>query len=444
MRLTLDECGILPRHAVLAALSGGADSVVLLHLLCAARREGRIARVAAAHLHHGLRGAAADEDAAFCAELCRRWDVPFLMGRADVRAAADERGLSLEAAAREERYAFLRDAAHRLGADCVATGHHMDDQAETVLLHLLRGSGLAGLCGMRPRTGDIARPLLAERRAGIEAYAVENGLTWRTDLTNDSPDMLRNRVRHELLPLLVSLNPAAVERLASTAQLLRQDEAFLSSLAAGALGEAAADGGGYGRAALLALDGSVRSRALKRLLLAAQPDGVQRRDVERLDALLTAQTGTRIELRGGRAAWVDSRALHVGLPPQRAAFEAPLAVPGVTRTPAGAFLAHEDGVTRPQSAREACIDLDALPPDALVRTRRPGDRFRPLGAPGARRLSDVMTDRKLPRFERDIPLLCSGGEVLWMPGYTIAERLRITPQTKRILHIIYEEDGSNG
>lgn len=328
MRLTLDECGILPRHAVLAALSGGVDSVVLLHLLCAARREGRIARVAAAHLHHGLRGAAADEDAAFCAELCRRWDVPFLMGRADVRAAADERGLSLEAAAREERYAFLRDAAHRLGADCIATGHHMDDQAETVLLHLLRGSGLAGLCGMRPRTGDIARPLLAERRAGIEAYAVENGLTWRTDLTNDSPDMLRNRVRHELLPLLVSLNPAAVERLASTAQLLRQDEAFLSSLAAGALREAAADGGGYGRAALLALDGSVRSRALKRLLLAAQPDGVQRRDVERLDALLTAQTGTRIELRGGRAAWVDSRALHVGLPPQRAAFEAPLAVPG--------------------------------------------------------------------------------------------------------------------
>ena len=101
MRLTLDECGILPRHAVLAALSGGVDSVVLLHLLCAARREGRIARVAAAHLHHGLRGAAADEDAAFCAELCRRWDVPFLMGRADVRAAADERGLSLEAAARE-------------------------------------------------------------------------------------------------------------------------------------------------------------------------------------------------------------------------------------------------------------------------------------------------------------------------------------------------------
>ena len=140
MRLTLDECGILPRHAVLAALSGGVDSVVLLHLLCAARREGRIARVAAAHLHHGLRGAAADEDSAFCAELCRRWDVPFLMGRADVRAAAHERGLSLEAAAREERYAFLRDAAHRLGADCIATGHHMDDQAETVLLHLLRGS----------------------------------------------------------------------------------------------------------------------------------------------------------------------------------------------------------------------------------------------------------------------------------------------------------------
>ena len=188
----------------------------------------------------------------------------------------------------------------------------------------------------------------------------------------------------------------------------------------------------------------MRSRVCKALLLEAQDGDVEQRDVARLDALLAAQTGTKIELRGGRAAWVDAVALHVGALPAPLAFSVPLAVPGVTHTPAGSFYAAVDGCGRPDGANEACIDLDALPSDAVARTRRPGDRFHPLGAPGMRKLSDVMTDRKLPRFLRDIPLLCSGAEVLWMPGYTVSERLRITPQTKRILHMIYQEGRDNG
>lgn len=442
MRLMLEECGLLPQHAVLVGLSGGADSVVLLHALCRSCEAGRISGVMAAHLHHGLRGADADADAAFCEALCREWGVPFVGGRADVRAVAAGRGLSLEAAAREVRYAFLRDAAARLNADCIAVAHHMDDQAETILLHLLRGSGLTGLAGMRPRTEKIVRPLLGVRRNEIEAYARENGLAFCTDATNASDAMMRNRVRHELLPLLRSFNPRIVERLAATATLLAQDADCLDTLAEAALG-AAAETGCIGRQALLALADAVRSRVLKRLLLDAQGGDVERRDVERLDALLRAQTGTRIELRGGAVAWVDGGSLYVGRPAQEIAFEVPFCTAGTTVTPAGIFFAAEDGQIRPASACEACIDLDALPGDAVVRTRRQGDRFRPLGAPGGRKLSDVMIDRKIPRFGRGVPLLCSGCQVLWMPGYTIAESLRITPHTKRILHIIFEEDTGN-
>lgn len=442
MRLMLEECGLLPQHAVLGGLSGGVDSVVLLHLLCGLRDQGRLSAVMAAHLHHGLRGADADADAAFCQALCDAWDVPFVCGRAEVRAVAAEKGLSLEAAAREERYAFLTRAAAQMGADCIAVAHHMDDQAETLLLHLLRGSGLDGLAGMRPRTGNIVRPLLAARRQDIEAYAQAHGLAFCTDATNASDAMTRNRVRHELLPLLCSFNPRAVEHLCATASLLAQDADYLDSVAQAAAG-AAAGRDGFGRKALLALPEAVRSRVLKRLLFEAQGGEVERRDVARLEALLVARTGTQIELRGGAAAWVDAERLHAGRPPQAAAFAVPFAAPGRTRTPRGAFVAVADGLSRPGGPHEACIDWDALPEDAVVRTRRAGDRFHPLGAPGERKLSDVMTDRKLPRWERDVPLLCSGARVLWMPGYTIAEPLKITPHTERILHIIFEEDTGN-
>ena len=442
MRLMLEECGLLPQHAVLVGLSGGVDSVVLLHLLCGLRDQGRLSAVMAAHLHHGLRGADADADAAFCKALCDAWDVPFVCGRAEVRAVAAERRLSLEAAAREERYAFLKGAAAQMGADCIAVAHHMDDQAETLLLHLLRGSGLDGLAGMRSRTGAIVRPLLAARRQDIEAYAQAHGLAFCTDATNASDAMARNRVRHELLPLLCSFNPRAVEHLCATASLLAQDADYLESVAQAAVG-AAAGRDGVGRKALLALPDAVRSRVLKRLLFEAQGGEVERRDVARLEALLEARTGTQIELRGGAAAWVDAERLYVGRPPQESAFAVPFAAPGRTRTPRGAFVAVADGLSRPGGPHEACIDWDALPEGAVVRTRRAGDRFHPLGAPGERKLSDVMTDRKLPRWERDVPLLCSGARVLWMPGYTIAEPLKITPHTERTLHIIFEEDTGN-
>lgn len=441
MRLLLTECEMLPQHAVLVGLSGGIDSVVLLHALRSAARQGRIGALTAAHLHHGLRGAAADADEEFCRRLCGEWEIPFCSERADVRAEADSRRLSMETAARELRYDFLRRAARRFGADCIAVAHHMDDQAETVLLHLIRGSGLAGLAGMRPRNGDIVRPLLRTQRREIEAYAAENKLAYCTDETNASDVMLRNRVRHTLLPALKTLNPRVVERLSSTADLLAADEDCLQALASAAAKAAMREGeDGMDRAALRSLEPSVRTRVLRQQLLLAQQGDVERRDIDRVDALLFQQAGTQIELRGGKAAWVDSRLLHVGVPPKIRTFSIPFAAPGTVHTPAGVIRSEWADFRRTAHACEAYVDFDALPPDTAVRTRRSGDRFHPLGAPGTRKLSDVMTDRKLPGTQRDLPLLCGGAEVLWMPGYTIAERLKVTPQTKRVLHIIFEEE----
>ncbi len=436
---TLTACAVAPGDTVLAGFSGGADSTALVHALWRCVRERQIAGLCAAHFNHGLRGAAADADEAFCRDFCRERGIPFVSARSDVRLLARERGKSVEEAGRDARYAFLREAARSCGASCVAVAHHRDDQAETLLLRLLRGTGLRGLCGMRSRADDIVRPLLFASRAEIERYLAENGLCCRTDETNLVPEAaLRNRVRLELLPAMDAVVPRAAEHLAHTARLLAADEAFLSGLARDALRAAALPGeDGYDRAALVSAPEPVRVRALALLLFPLLED-VTASDLRRVGALLSAQTGTRIELAGGRAAWVDATALHVGDAPRENAFCVPFAKRGDTRFPGGRFTAEPvSAFARPGDASVACVDLNALPEDTVVRTRLPGDRFYPLGAPGSRKLSDCLIDRKLPQARRDLPLLASGDEILFVPGYTVSERLRVGTQTRRMLRITY-------
>ena len=209
---------------VLAGVSGGADSVALLRLLVL-RRENRGGSVTAVHVNHGLRGDASDGDEAFVRQLCREWQVPLLVFRAVPPAHAGEDW------ARAARYGFFRQAAEQTGCYDLVLAHHRDDQAETVLEHLLRGSGLTGLCGMRPVSGrdglTLYRPLLETDRAALRAFLLRQGLTWREDASNQDTAYLRNAVRLELLPLMERLRPGAAERIAGTAGLLADDEACL-------------------------------------------------------------------------------------------------------------------------------------------------------------------------------------------------------------------------
>ncbi len=440
----LSACGIGPADRLLVGLSGGADSVALLHSLCRCRAEGLIAGLDAAHLIHGIRAESAEEDAAFCAALCRSWDVPLRIGRADAPAFSRERDMTLEQAARVLRYAFLRRCAGECGADCIAVAHHADDQAETLMLHLMRGSGRTGLAGMRPRCGDIARPLLGVWRRDVEAYLAENGISYRTDETNAEPNAARNRVRHELLPLMESFNPRVREALIRLGGHMAADEDYFSALAGEALREARL-ARGYDRGRLSALSEPVRARTLRRLVGELQDGDFSEADIRRVEALLTAKTGSCIELKNGMAAWTENEAILLGKPPRPQSFETPFVAWGETALPAGRIRSvRTEAFFKPENGYTACVDAAAIPAGAVLRTRRDGDRFHPFGAPGGRLLSDFLTDRKCPRARRDMPLLCDGTEVLWVAGYMVSERLRVGAGTESLMKICYEEEEDYG
>jgi tRNA(Ile)-lysidine synthase len=288
-------------------LSGGKDSVALVDALASLRRR-RGFGVVAAHLDHGLRPGSAD-DAAFCAALCERLEVPFRAGAADVRArAARERG-GLEQAARRERYAYLRRVRDEEKATAIAVAHTRDDQAETLLLRLLRGAGATGLAGMRPRAGDLVRPLLAVSREEILAHLRERGLDWREDPSNADTAHRRNRVRHELIPYLEErFNPGIRAALARTASLLADEAAHVRAEADALLAAMAREEGGalvLGRAALANAPTPVARAAIRQgLARAGGLAQVGALHVERVLQLARAKSpsGRRLPLPGGREA----------------------------------------------------------------------------------------------------------------------------------------------
>ncbi len=227
----IEQYNMLPEgSSVLCAVSGGADSMCLLHWLHALQQERRF-RLYAAHFEHGIRGDESLRDAAFTEEQCRRLGIPCTLGRGDVPAFAAQQKIGLEEAARVLRYRFLEETADRLGCDRIATAHNQNDNAETMLMNLCRGAGTRGLAGIPPVRGRLIRPLLATDRASIEAYLRENDIPHIEDSSNQDDRNTRNRIRHQLLPLLEEMNPSMLLAFSRTASLLREDEEYLNRLA---------------------------------------------------------------------------------------------------------------------------------------------------------------------------------------------------------------------
>lgn len=432
----LSACAIAASDSVLVALSGGADSTALLLSLLDLSREGRVGGIFAAHLNHGIRGELALRDQRFCEALCREYGVPLKTEFYNVPAYAKATGQTLEQAAREQRYAFLERARAEFGADVIATAHHADDQAETVLLHLLRGSGTGGLGGMKPRNGRIVRPLLATNHAAILTYLEERNAPHCEDETNAENGAARNRIRNELLPALRAYNPAVMQALCRTAALCAEDDALLEQIAREAE-QQTVQNGGLNRAKLSELPLALKSRIVRKRLL--ELDGnVSEPDVRRVLALLEAQTGTKIELPGGYHAWTTAERLLLGHYPGECVYCVPFVQEGKTITPRGVFESERvERWQKPANGNEAYLARSALPEGLVVRSRRNADRFRPLGAPGERKLSDVLTDRKIPREARDLPLLCAGNNVYYAAGLTISEEAKVLPDTRDILHITF-------
>ena len=439
----------IPRGArVVAAVSGGGDSVALLHLLAELAARSLVTLAGVAHVNHRLRGAASDEDERFCRDLARRFGVPCLVESVAVADVARSRRISVERAGHQVRHAFFGRAAAELGAGRVALGHTIDDQAETVLLRLIRGAGAAGLSGMRPRTGLLVRPLLAIRRADLRRYLRDRGVPFREDALNADLRVPRNRVRHDLLPRLRTYSPRIVEALARQADIARADEAWLSRRA----NEAAADlvlqergSVELDAAGLAALPPAIARRVVRDALARVAPkrevgfDPIER--VRRIAAEGPARAdvpGCRVERVGGRVRLVPRPGR--GGPAPCPGFAYRLAVPGEVSVPEAGVLIRAEvveagatGVPGPgrgpetgSGERTAVVAWPAAAP-LVVRSWRSGDRYRPAGLGGrSRKLQDLFVDRKVPRAERTrIPLvLDADGRIVWVVGFGIGHGLR--------------------
>jgi len=381
--------------SVLVALSGGVDSTALLSALADLREAGEIREVTAVHVDHALRpGSHLDADA--CASVCESLGVAFRRVRVEVRQG------NVQAEARRARYAALRREAGRVGATRIATGHTLDDQAETVVLRLLRGSGARGLSGIPPRRGAVVRPLIDRSRAEVVEHVRARGLPHLEDPSNATPRFLRNRVRAEVLPVLRALAPQAARAMARAADLLRDDERALA-----AEGRRLATTGSVRVADLLAEPLAVRRRAVRDLWRQAsgRRTDLDARQVESVLALLGRSGPSRLPLSRGLEACVRYGALAVRPAPAVAPAADPVRLrgPGTHPLPGG-------GVLEVVSAPGAVWPL-------WWRGRLPGDRFRPAGGRGSKKLKAWLIDRKVPREVRDglRVLADDAGWILWIP-----------------------------
>ena len=413
--VVFDFSAVRGRH-VLIALSGGADSTALACLLAEAR-DSLSLTLSAAHLDHGIRRDS-DQDARFCEALCKRLDIPFHQARMDVPALVGQTHEGLETAARRERYAWLRQIKTRVHADVIALAHHMDDQAETVLMHLLRGAGPAGIGGMADLSGDLYRPLLGVRKQVLVDYLSRRGIPWREDVTNAVADTPRNALRLHVMPELEQSYPQAVAAIARYARLAREESDYVGLQAdlwlKGRLRE-----GPFGR--YLSLEGDRPTALLRRALRELIGDDALSEDVAALEALCLQARG-RICVSGGQRVERGHRGLYFLREDLPHPVASPLSLTGDTRLEGLCRITARPDAPTPCRDDPMCQVLrrDALK-GAVVRTRRSGDRIRPLGA-GDKLLSDYLTDRKVDRPVRDcLALVAVDERVMWVCGVGIAQ-----------------------
>jgi tRNA(Ile)-lysidine synthase len=474
---------LAPGERVVLGVSGGADSLCLLDSLLRLGQD-----VVVAHLNHQLRGAEADADARFVEGLAAERGLQYYGDRRDVGALARQRNLGLEEAARQARYSFLTEVARAAQASNIAVGHNADDQVETVLMHFLRGTGLAGLRGMLPATPlgqyrflgaeaaaglTLVRPLLEVPRSDINAYCRRRSLSPRFDSSNLDLTFYRNRLRHELLPFLETFNPGIRSVLQHTAQLALADHALLQDqvgpawnrVVRGETEEAITVDLGAWRGLTLSLRRSILRRAIQSIRPGLR--NVDFGHIERaVTDLMRAESGHRITLPSHLQVVVDYDTFVVGgedysrsgsnVPRLLTVQPLPVAIPGLTALAdttwrlRAELLADEQVSTeiiRRASGWRCFLDADVVGRRPLLRCRLPGDLFQPLGMAGhSTRVNEFMINAKISRFERSgVPLLiCESGDIGWLCGWRVDHRARVRPQTRRVLQLSFESAAETG
>ncbi|MBL7180738.1 MAG: tRNA lysidine(34) synthetase TilS [Pseudomonadota bacterium] len=451
-----------PQDSVLVGVSGGPDSVALLHALITLA-SGLSLKLGVAHLNHGLRLQASDDDAIFVASLADRFDLPFYVHKVDVRKYQHDNRLSLEEAGRRVRYAFLTDLAAKGRFDKIALGHHADDNAELVLMNLFRGSGPLGISGIPPVRGvKIVRPLIKLRRSDILEYLKLNGLTYVSDRTNLDLKHLRNRVRHQLIPLLkTSYNPKIIETLNRLASILSAEEEWMEDVLRPILDAAILNAGPKTvTLSVSKLDG-VHIAALRRIIRNAVErikGDLRRITFAHVDAVIrllespqpfgNLDLPDRVRVRRMQGVLLiskEQKALRdLDIKPDQDetfTFEYSINKPGTlfikelnaqikfseTRVEHLSDFSHAGHLT-------GFFDMNRLGFPLIVRNVRPGDRFKPLGMTGTQKLKDFFINQKVPRTERaKCPVLLSRGKIIWVVGHRIDESVKVMPATGKVL-----------
>ena len=447
---TINKYRMLDRgDKVLVAVSGGPDSVCLLSVLHALAKDLELT-LHVAHLDHRFRGEESASDARFVAVLARDMGIAATSESRDVPAYCAERGLSAQAGAREVRYAFLQQCAKATNAQRVAVGHTANDQAETLLMRLVRGAGISGLSAIPPVRENIIRPLIGTTRNEVLAYLHEQGIDFRTDPSNEKPLYTRNRIRHEMLPVLERFNPRIIETLATEAFLLRdENEAVEATLPATLQKVLSAKGESVRirREQFNDLLPALRRRVLRKAIeLVAGDDAVDLswiRTGEALGFMAEAQSGRSMEVPGGLFLEREYDDLVIRAREQETVFCVPLAVPGETVVPVSRLVIEtvvldtlpDPGADGGNYLWQAVIDYDKMSLPLYLRNRRPGDRFCPAGMGGrSKKLQDYFVDEKVPKMRRNAaPLLASEQDVVWIMGMRTDGRFLPGPGTRKFL-----------
>lgn len=446
---------------LVVGVSGGPDSLALLHLL-----KGLLGphSLMAVHLNHGWRDTAVT-DAEFVRQTAVSWGIPCRIATENVPELARQEGWSLEEAGRIARYRLFADTAREIGAAAVAVGHNADDQVETILMHILRGAGLRGLAGMQaaaPLPGapdlQLVRPFLTTTRAEIEKYCRENGLEPVRDASNQDTTFFRNRVRHNLLPLLADYNPQIRERLRQMAESAAADDVYLQQQTAAAWADLVmAQGENWvtlNRERWTAVANSLKFRLLRMAVSGLRPSvEINFSSIQKaFDLAERGHSGDQADLPGGVIMIIDPAQLHfklaeaalpVHLPQMTDVHPVPLPVPGVVRLANGWLIAAELAATPSLAAirqnQDPWLAFVGLAEDAAlqIRPRQPGERMQPLGLHGrSAKLKEVMIDRKIPaRLRPSWPIVAQGARPLWLVGHILDERARVTDAAQLVVKI---------
>lgn len=455
-----------PGKPLLIAVSGGPDSVCLLHVLSQIRDDLKL-KLYAVHLNHQLRGEEAEADARYVEEMARRLNIPAIIESRNVLSYKNKYRLSPEEAAREVRYTFFAETAARLGTDRVVVGHTQDDHIETILMHIIRGTGTRGVRGLQPVSrwqmgGNIVtvvRPLLAITREETQAYCRANKLEPRSDATNESLAPLRNKVRLQLVPLLREYNPRIAEALLRTAKIADDEIDFIAKLGDIAWAQNAKI---KNNAVIINKDGlkgahpAVRRYLLRQAIeqLVGNLRDVEAHHIENTLAALGKPAGKMIQLPYGLVFVIEydnflitaDPAALCPFPPFNGEYE--LKVPG--NTTAGNWTVRTEIIERKSIGATpintsaaigkftAYLDYGMVKDNLTIRTCRPGDRFQPLGMKSLKKLGIFMIDARIPRAWRSrIPIMCTDEQIIWVSGYRIDERCKVTAKTKRILKVTF-------